>query len=54
MYGAHMALNHLSGSNEINLMVLPELIDYPTGNNESVYKKVHIHVFHGVRIPTEN
>jgi hypothetical protein len=47
MYGAHMALNHLLGSKEINLAVLAELIDYPSSNMELVSSMIHIHVFHG-------
>jgi hypothetical protein len=47
MYGADMALNHLSGAGHANLIVLPELIDYPSMNTKSIMDMIHIHVFHG-------
>ncbi len=47
MYGAHMALNHLLGSNEINLIKLPDLIDFPSMNSLDVNTVLHIHVYHG-------
>jgi hypothetical protein len=47
MYGSHMALNHLFGANLVNLIVLPELIDYPSGNTKFITDMIHIHVFHG-------
>ncbi len=42
-----VALNHLIKTNQINLMKLNKLIDFPSGNTESVFKKLMIHVFHG-------
>lgn len=42
-----MAMNHLIGSNFIKVSKLDSIIDYPSANDESVFKKVHIHVFHG-------
>jgi hypothetical protein len=47
MYGSHMALSHLYGANLVNLVVLPELIDYPSGNTKNITDMLHIHVFHG-------
>jgi hypothetical protein len=47
MYGAHLALNHLLGSKEINLIVVPGIIDYPSTNTELIENMIHIHVFHG-------
>ena len=47
MYGADFGLNHLMGSKQLNLVILNNLIDYPSANTESVYDKIHIHVFHG-------
>jgi hypothetical protein len=35
------------GRNELNVVKLHELIDYPSGNSESIFSKLHIHVYHG-------
>ena len=40
-------MNHLIGSKYINVSKLDSIIDFPSANEESVFKKVHIHVFHG-------
>ena len=42
-----MAMNHLITSKKINVIKLENLIDYGSGNTESVFSKVHIHVYHG-------
>jgi len=47
MYGSHLALNHFSGSEQMNVVKLSELIDYPSDNTENINTKLHIHVFHG-------
>jgi hypothetical protein len=47
LYGQSLALNHLIGSNQLNVNKLEDLIDFPSGNVESIFKKLHIHVFHG-------
>lgn len=47
LYGQHLALNHLIGANQLYVVKLESLIDYPSGNEESVFTKLHIHVFHG-------
>lgn len=47
MYGSHMALNHLIAAKNTNLIILPSQIDFPSGNIESIFKMLHIHVFHG-------
>ena len=47
LYGQNLGLNHLIGSNQLNVIKLDELIDYPSANTESIFKKIHIHVFHG-------
>ena len=47
LYGQHLALNHLIGAQQLNVVKLDQLIDYPSGNEESIFKKLHIHVFHG-------
>ncbi len=40
-------MNHLIKSNIIKITKLNKLLDFPSANEESVFKKVHIHVFHG-------
>jgi hypothetical protein len=40
-------MNHLIGSNQLNVVKLEQHIDFPSGNLESVHKMIHIHVFHG-------
>lgn len=47
LYGQHLALNHLFATNQINLVKLEDLLDFPSANKESVFKKLLIHVFHG-------
>jgi hypothetical protein len=47
LYGQNIAMNHLIKSNTINITKLNNLLDFPSANEESVFKKVHIHVFHG-------
>jgi hypothetical protein len=47
LYGQNLAMNHLIKSNTINITKLDKLLDFPSANEESVFKKVHIHVFHG-------
>ena len=47
LYGQSLAMNHLISTQQINVTKLENLIDYPSGNDESVFKKVHIHVYHG-------
>ena len=48
LYGQHLALNHLIATNQLNIKRLNEMIDFPSGNDESVLDSMlHIHVFHG-------
>jgi len=47
MYGSHLALNHFSRTEQMNVVKLSELIDYPSANTENINTKLHIHVFHG-------
>ena len=47
LYGQNLAMNHLIATKTINVIKLENLIDYPSANDESVFEKVHIHVFHG-------
>lgn len=47
LYGQNIALNHLIGSKQLFVVKLNELIDYPTANTESIFKKIHLHVYHG-------
>jgi hypothetical protein len=48
LYGQHLALNHLIGSNQLNVVRLQNLIDYPSGNMDNIRNMLHIHVFHGI------
>lgn len=50
LYGQHVALNHLIATKTINLVHLHNLLDYPSGNEESIFSKLHIHVYHGDNI----
>ncbi|CAF0732743.1 unnamed protein product [Brachionus calyciflorus] len=47
LYGQNIALNHLIGSKQLSIVKLNELIDYPTANTQSIFKKLHLHVYHG-------
>ena len=47
MYGQSLGLNHLIATNQLNVLKLEGLIDYGSGNVESIFNKLHIHVFHG-------
>jgi hypothetical protein len=47
LYGQHLTLNHLIGSKQVNAIMLWDQLDYPSGNNHSIYNMLHIHVFHG-------
>ena len=42
-----MALNHLIATNQTHVVRLENLIDYGSGNTESIFSKVHIHTYHG-------
>ena len=45
-----MAMNHLIESKQINVNKLGDLIDYPSSSTNSIFSKVHIHVYHGQEI----
>jgi len=47
LYGQSLGMNHLIATKQINVIPLPDLIDFPSGNSESIFKILHIHVFHG-------
>ena len=47
LYGASLALNHLQATNQSNVINLFDYIDFPTEDQSSVFKKIHLHVFHG-------
>jgi len=47
-------LNHLIGSQQINVVKLKDHLDYPSGNNHSIFKMIHIHVFHGNEMFSKN
>lgn len=50
LYGQSVALNHLIHSNQIQIRKLAQHFDYPSGDETSVFLRVHIHVFHGDNI----
>jgi len=39
-------MNHLISSNQLNITKLEKLIDYPATSQVSIFKIVHIHVYH--------
>ena len=45
LYGQTVGLNHLMGLKQMNVVKLGDLMDYPTGNIESVFSKLHLHVY---------
>jgi hypothetical protein len=47
MYGHTLAMNHLIAMNQMSIVRLNESIDYPSGNEQSVFNVLHIHVYHG-------
>lgn len=47
LYGQEVALNHLIYTKQIHMQKLKNQIDFPSGNIESVFSKIMIHVFHG-------
>lgn len=47
LYGQSLGLNHLIASKQASVVKLQRLLDYPSGNNHSVYSAINIHVFHG-------
>lgn len=46
LYGQQICLNHLIGSNQLNVVNLNKILDYPSSNPEPVDSKIHIHVYH--------
>jgi hypothetical protein len=40
-------MNHLIGSGQLNVVALKNYIDYPSGNEKSIFDMLHIHVYHG-------
>jgi hypothetical protein len=47
LYGQNLAMNHLIGLGQLNVVRLQNSIDYPSGNERSVFDVLHVHVFHG-------
>jgi hypothetical protein len=47
LYGQTLALNHLVATKQTNIVKLEQLIDYGSGNTESIFSKLHIHTYHG-------
>jgi hypothetical protein len=46
LYGQSLALNHLIETG-LNVIKLEDNLDYPSYYDNSVFKVLHIHVFHG-------
>lgn len=46
MYGHTLALNHLLATNQTNVVRLNNQIDVPSHISNSIYRVIHIHVFH--------
>ena len=47
LYGQSLGLNHLIATKQLNVVKLEGLIDFHSGYTESIFKIIHIHVFHG-------
>jgi hypothetical protein len=47
LYGQNIAMNHLISTKQLNIIKLGNLIDVPTDTEISIYKAIHLHVFHG-------
>ena len=47
LYGQNLALNHMIATRQLNVIKLEGLIDYPSADSNSIFSKIHIHVFHG-------
>lgn len=47
LYGQSIGLNHLMASKQAHVVKLWKYFDYPSGNSDSVYGVLNIHVFHG-------
>ena len=47
LYGQNVGMNHLIGSKQLNVIKLANFLDFPSGEDGLVDKKIHVHVFHG-------
>ena len=47
LYGQSLAMNHLIATKQLNVVKLDQYLDYPSYFDESIFKVLHIHVFHG-------
>jgi hypothetical protein len=47
LYGQSLALNHLIATNQMNVVKLEDMLDYPSYFDGNINKMIHIHVFHG-------
>ena len=47
LYGQNLAMNHLIATKQLNIIKLNDMIDVPTDSETSIYKAIHLHVFHG-------
>jgi hypothetical protein len=46
LYGQNIAMNHVIGSSQLNIVSLYELVDFPTTESSLVTDVLHLHVFH--------
>lgn len=47
LYGQSIGLNHMIATNQMNVVKLNDLIDYPSSKSLPADQVLHIHVFHG-------
>jgi hypothetical protein len=47
LYGQNMAMNHLIETKQLNIIKINEMIDVPTDTEMSIFKTLHLHVYHG-------
>jgi hypothetical protein len=46
LYGQNLALNHLIGLNQLNVVNLPLYIDFRSENEGTIFDILHIHAYH--------
>jgi hypothetical protein len=47
LYGQNLAMNHLIGTSQLNVIRLQDYVDYASSNERSIFDVLHIHVYHG-------
>ena len=47
LYGQNIAMNHLIETKQLNIIKINEMIDVPTDTEISIFKTLHLHVYHG-------